>query len=403
MTVLEHEKKINKLLNLAILNINKNKYFDLKYLENFLIYILYQREMAILHKKMKEAEDLTKIIEKYKNFKSLILDKIINKNNHSILYQGVNRIVCLITHNCQLRCKYCSVSKLPAVISEDILAKTIDLIFQSDSNDLQFQFFGGEPLLNFDLVQKGIERMEKNNKNIKKILTTNGLELNKEKVDYLSKKNVLVELSIDGTKHTQLKTRQSVNNLDYFNKLENNLQAVINSQLDYYVIMVVMPQEANKLFDNFKYLYKKGIKNIQLNYALGVYWPKNKIKEFFFQLDNILNFLDDKDRKDFLINLQTRTEPVVLNSEVTVDCDGQVFLETGICLETDFQKLKQDFYLADIDDMENINLYSQNRFYNFYRLVQAYSNKNEKFRKIILNNIFMGHKVAEYLSKNYEA
>ena len=66
------------------------------------------------------------------------------------------RLVLLITHNCQLRCKYCRVRKFPASMSETTLFKAIDLLFTFNRRDLELQFFGGEPLLEFDLIKKGV-------------------------------------------------------------------------------------------------------------------------------------------------------------------------------------------------------------------------------------------------------
>ena len=96
-----------------------------------------------------------------------------------------------------------------------------------------------------------------------------------------------------------------------------------------------------------------------------------------------------------------RREPVVLNAELTVDCDGGIYLESGICLEEDFFEMKDKFLVTNLKKAKNINLYSSTIFQNFYRLSRIYAAVNPQFRKIILNNIILGRKFDRFIRNGH--
>ena len=133
------------------------------------------------------------------------------------------KAMCLnIAHDCQLRCKYCFAStgdfgKGRKLMSFETGKHAIDFLLENsgDRPNLELDFFGGEPLMNFDVVKKIVEyarsREKEYNKKFRFTITTNGLLLDDEKTDFINKEMSNVVLSIDG--------RKSVN--DYFRVFPN--------------------------------------------------------------------------------------------------------------------------------------------------------------------------------------
>lgn len=375
----------------------------IKQMDEILTRIIYTKEKLILKNGPEvEISELSKIIDKYINYPFLI-----SKNNNlkiDNMSQGIDRMILLVTHSCQLRCKYCSVRKFEAEMDEKTMQKSIDLLFTSNKKELELQFFGGEPLLRFELVKKGVEYTEKlsnkKGKKIKFILTTNGIALSKDRINYLKKHKFSIEFSIDGDKETQLRFRKSLKEGNYYDKIIKNLKELSKKYDNYYVISVVTPENIDSLYNNFKYLLNEGITKIQLNYALGKFWNKEKTKKLLEEFSKIKKEL--KKRKELsLINLlSNRREPVVLNAEVTVDCDGTIYLETGICLEEDFNKLKEDFKIGNIHELKNTFHIFNSRSRNLNKLVEVYSKEKSEFRGIILNNIEIGIKLKNHIKEN---
>ena len=133
------------------------------------------------------------------------------------------KAMCLkIAHDCQLRCKYCFAStgdfgKGRKLMSFETGKHAIDFLLENsgDRPNLELDFFGGEPLMNFRVVKQVVEyarsREKEYNKKFRFTITTNGLLLDDEKIDFINREMSNVVLSIDG--------RKEVN--DFFRVLPN--------------------------------------------------------------------------------------------------------------------------------------------------------------------------------------
>ncbi len=400
----EISKKIDQIINSFLIDFNQRK---LEALDKILFSLLLKKELLLLKEKNNsEIPGIEWVLSRYYNYRDLILKRLSGKGGRGKdwlikkLYLAPARLVLLVTRDCQLRCKYCQTRKFPASMQEDVLYKAIDLVFTSNRQDLQIQFFGGEPLLQFDLVKKGVEYAQRINKRFNRdltfILTTNGIALDKEKIRFLKKHNFLVECSIDGEITRQLQKRKAADGRNYYSHLIDNLKSFFRAEIPHYSISVVTPQDASSTFKTFKYLVDLGFERLQINYSLGVWWPPTAIKEFFKQIAKIIEYLKKRPEVE-LINLSsTRREPVVLNAELTVDCEGGIFLESGISLGETFMAMKKNFLITDISKAKNINLYTPTQFQNFYQLSKLYSRTSLK-KRIILNNILLGKRVEAFL------
>lgn len=313
------------------------------------------------------------------------------------------RLVCLVTHSCQLRCRYCRVGKYPAQMSARVLKRAIEFLFTSQSPAVQLQFFGGEPLLRFEMVRRGTHlarRLAKNTgKKLELILTTNGLLLDGKKAEFLKKNAFTVEISCDGTMSSQMSGRYAADGPAAYARLLDGLETARRLGLDYYVIMVVRPERVEHMIDDYKYLAGLGHMKIQLNYALGVEWEQGQMLAFLRQLELLRRCQPGGAQCVNLLSI--RREPVVLNSELTVDCDGFLLRETGTCLEDDFARVRERFGAGDIftpgADMTSLAF---SRFDNFRLLAKAYGEEQPRLRRIILSNLKMGRLLEKWSAKH---
>ncbi|MDD4907548.1 MAG: radical SAM protein [Candidatus Omnitrophica bacterium] len=394
------EKQIEAIIDSFRLDLDQRK---LEVLDKVLFSLLLRKELLLLEGGNKpEILRLGKILSRYYDYRTLIARRIFKSapSGRSLvikhLYPAPTRLILLITHSCQLKCRYCRVRKFSASMDERVLLKGVELLFTSNRADLQLQFFGGEPILKFDLVREAVEYAKKLNRKFKKdltfILTTNGIALTREKVDYFKENNFIIECSIDGEIENQLKMRRARGGRDYYSELTDNLRYLFSSGVPHYSISVVMPDNVWTMSRTFEHLVKLGFKRLQMNYALGVFWSRPAIGQLFVQTEKIERFLKKHKGIEFVNLSSVRKEPVVLNSELTVDCDGGIYLESGICLEEDFAAMKKKFLVADVNRTRDINLLASTPFQNFYRLSRVYAQASPRFRRIILNNIFLGRK-----------
>lgn len=126
--------------------------------------------------------------------------------------ETVVKALCLhIAHDCNLACKYCFAEEgeyhgRRAIMSYEVGMKAIDFLIANSGNrrNLEVDFFGGEPLMNWqvvkDLVNYGREQEELHNKKFRFTLTTNGVLLNDDILEFANKEMSNIVLSIDGRK-----------------------------------------------------------------------------------------------------------------------------------------------------------------------------------------------------------
>ena len=122
------------------------------------------------------------------------------------------KAMCLhIAHDCNLRCKYCFASTGDFGHGRKLMdfetgKRAIDFLIEHSGtrHNLELDFFGGEPLMNYEVVKQVVayaRSIEKeHNKNFRFTITTNGVQLTEDKFDFLNKEISNVVLSIDGRK-----------------------------------------------------------------------------------------------------------------------------------------------------------------------------------------------------------
>ena len=127
------------------------------------------------------------------------------KNNSKVI-----KALCLhVAHTCNLNCSYCFASQGKyqgdrAIMSFEVGKRAFDFLIENSGTrrNLEVDFFGGEPLMNWDVVKQLVayaRSVEKqHNKNFRFTLTTNGLLIDDEVIDFLNKEMSNVVLSLDG-------------------------------------------------------------------------------------------------------------------------------------------------------------------------------------------------------------
>ena len=125
---------------------------------------------------------------------------------------GVVKALCLhIAHTCNLNCAYCFASQGKyhgerAVMSFEVGKRALDFLIENSGSrrNLEVDFFGGEPLMNFEVVKQLVayaRSIEKeHNKNFRFTLTTNGLLVDDDVIEWANRECANVVLSLDGRK-----------------------------------------------------------------------------------------------------------------------------------------------------------------------------------------------------------
>lgn len=185
-----------------------------------------KQEMLEKYKEIKESD----IEETFEEIENLIkTGKLFSKD----IYEGKNldlkkrdsvvKALCLhIAHTCNLNCEYCFAGQgkyhgEDALMSFEVGKQALDFLVKNSGTrkNLEVDFFGGEPLVNFEVVKQLVKyarSIEKeNNKHFRFTLTTNGVLLNDDVIDFLNEEMDNVVLSLDGRKEINDAKRKNIN------------------------------------------------------------------------------------------------------------------------------------------------------------------------------------------------
>ncbi len=162
---------------------------------------------------------------------------------------GVVKALCLhIAHTCNLNCAYCFASQGKyqgerALMSFEVGKRALDFLIENSGSrhNLEVDFFGGEPLMNFDVVKKLVEyarSIEKEKgKNFRFTLTTNGVLIDDDVIDFCNKEMSNVVLSLDGRKEVHDKFRVDYNGNGSWEKIVPKFKKLVDARnnKDYYM------------------------------------------------------------------------------------------------------------------------------------------------------------------------
>lgn len=206
-----------------------------------------EKELSYPADETEEAvEEILALKEAGQLFSEDIYEKYIMdfKNRETVV-----KALCLhIAHDCNLACRYCFAEEgeyhgRRALMSFEIGKKALDFLVANSGNrvNLEVDFFGGEPLMNWqvvrDLVSYGRSLEKEHHKKFRFTLTTNGILLNDEILEFLNKEMGNVVLSIDGRKNVHDFMRPHRGGQGSYDEIVPRFQKVAESrgQMNYYV------------------------------------------------------------------------------------------------------------------------------------------------------------------------
>lgn len=230
-------------------------------------------------KKHWDKEQLDKLLQDMEN--SLILKNDKNEKKIRDLHENkiythspkLSGIVLFVIQECNLRCTYCygdgGEYNHKGILKWDTAKKSIDFLFEQsgDNKDISITFFGGEPLMNFSIIEKCVEYSKKVNKNFNKKLyfsiTTNGTLLTDKITKFLIDNDFSIVISVDGGKEVHDTNRFFANGKGTFDTLvERSKYLIENTSV---AARATINNKNMDLVKTFGDLYDLGFKKITMS------------------------------------------------------------------------------------------------------------------------------------------
>lgn len=159
------------------------------------------------------------------------------KNHNTVI-----KALCLhVAHTCNLNCEYCFASQGKyhgdrALMSFEVGKRAIDFLVENSGSrkNLEVDFFGGEPLMNWEVVKRIVRyarSIEKDrHKNFRFTLTTNGVLVDDEVIAFSNREMHNVVLSLDGRKNVHDRLRKTINNKGSYDTIVPKFQKFVKER-----------------------------------------------------------------------------------------------------------------------------------------------------------------------------
>ncbi len=314
------------------------------------------------------------------------------------------KALCLhICHDCNLSCKYCFAGKgkykgKAEYMSEEVALKAVDFLIANSGNRkiLEMDFFGGEPLMNLDVVKKTVEYAKeqgaKHGKTFLFTLTTNGVLLNDQTADYLNREMENVVLSVDGRKEVHDGVRQTVNGKGSYEVIIDNIKKFVQKRGDkHYYVRGTFTNSNIDFADDVVALADMGLTEISLEPVVldtkdELYIGEEllpKIKDEYKRLANI--YLERKKKGERLFNF----------FHFNIDLEG------GVCLKKRVSACGAGNEYFSVTPTGDIFPCHQFASYPQYKMGNVFEGKlNEDIRNIFRNaNLYTKEKCKDCFAK----
>lgn len=234
--------------------------------------------------------------------------------------QKVIKALCLhIAHDCNLACKYCFADEgeykggKRELMSYEVGKAAIDFLIQASDGrkNLEVDFFGGEPLMNLQVVKDLVvyaRSLEKpHNKKFRFTLTTNGVLLNNDIYEFLNKEMSNIVLSIDGRKEVHDAMRPFRNGKGSYDYILPKYKDFVESRghKDYYVRGTFTANNTD-FYDDFISMLKEGFKRISIEPAVSFDGEDFSLTEeqlpvIFREYDKLAKYLAEENTDENLL------------------------------------------------------------------------------------------------------
>ena len=222
-----------------------------------------------------------------KEKKEMLCDAIMKTDPISLNYEDYNHkiksIMLNTTDQCNFRCRMCFCHWDAPKMTKEIADKGIELALSRKdpkAEKITINFFGGEPLLNYELVQYVIEKWKGQ---CGFSMTTNGSLLTEEILDYLKDNKVGLLLSIDGDKETQDYNRPLANGQGTFDLIEPKLDMILERYPVITFRSTIIPETVKYLHHNYQFAKQRGFKNYFCTPDCYSNWDEAACKELQYQ------------------------------------------------------------------------------------------------------------------------
>ena len=281
-----------------------------------------QNIISILHQELGQAEDESELEECLQDVKELARQgRLFTEDPYQDYITEVKKrktvvkALCLhIAHDCNLACKYCFAEEGEyhgdkALMTYEVGRKALDFLIEHSGHrqNLEVDFFGGEPLMNWDVVKQlvayGRSKEAQYNKKFRFTLTTNGVLLNDEVQEFSGLEMDNVVLSLDGRKEVNDRMRPFRNGTGSYDLIVSKYQRLADSRgQDKYYLRGTFTRDNLDFAKDVQHFVELGFQQISVEPVVGESTDDYAIRledlpAIFAEYDQLARFVIQRERE----------------------------------------------------------------------------------------------------------
>lgn len=200
-----------------------------------------------------------------------------------------------LTHNCNLRCTYCYAGpKVNRRMSLDTANRAVDFLAGQSKDGCVITFFGGEPLLEFTLIQQIVLRARKHyGRNVQFRMSTNGTLVDREFLEFCRDNEVFFVLSIDGNREQHDRVRRYADGRGSYDSIAGRLAGILEFNPYMIAVSVVVPETVPFVADGARHLFDIGFRYVLQTLDYSAPWQSADLRALRKQYVSLSRFYFD--------------------------------------------------------------------------------------------------------------
>lgn len=205
----------------------------------------------------------------------------------------IQTVFIYVTEKCNLDCAYCYFKhKKGRDLDRTVLGTFLDRLVREGLSPQQFEISGGEPLLCWEMLKAAVRKVECDFPGKRIGLQTNGLLLTGDRIRFIKKHRLFLEIGIDGNMCTTSRWRKKMSEAG-FQRLLSNIRRCVQEGVPVGCNMTVHPKEAGGIIQNFDFLRSLGIRSIDITPAAFMRWNEESRAIFKERYEELLGSRDN--------------------------------------------------------------------------------------------------------------
>ncbi|MBQ8786532.1 MAG: thioether cross-link-forming SCIFF peptide maturase [Oscillospiraceae bacterium] len=227
----------------------------------------------------------------------------------------VKAMCLLVEQDCNLRCEYCFASTGDYGLGKrmhmdfETGKKAMDFLLENsgDRENLELDFFGGEPLMNWNVVKQLVEygrsKEAEYGKRFRFTITTNGMLLDEEKMDFINKEMSNVVMSVDGRKCVNDRVRKRVDGTGCYDKIMDKYKQLAEKRnYENYYVRGTFTKYNLDFAEDVVHLYNEGFDQISVEPVvaeptMGYALTERDLPAIFSEYEKLANIILEHDKQ----------------------------------------------------------------------------------------------------------